>query len=415
MNGLHPNANRPPGTRATRADLLRLLYVSHSFPLPGDPLSNVGGMQRVATGLHAALAVHPGVQLSSLVLETSWKATPYRMPGYMAGLLRKIPRVVESEGIDVVLFSSMVTAATLAVLKGPLARRGVLTAAIPVGRDVTLPTPGYQWFAPKVLRALDLVFPISRATGEECLKRGLDPAKMHVVPCGVDTGTFSPPRDRRAARHELLRAIGESPATIPDDALLLVSVGRHQERKGFQWFADQVMPRFPADVHYLVTGEGPMTAQIQGAIDRHSLRGRARLLGKVPEDLLRTLYRGGDLFVMPNIHVQGDIEGFGVVMLEAGLCGMPVVAADLEGISDVVAEGENGHLVPSRDADAFARAILRYRGALAATEHASRAAARYTARTFSWEGIADRFVQIFRERLGQAAEALPAARAASAR
>jgi phosphatidyl-myo-inositol dimannoside synthase len=381
---------------------LRLLYVSHSFPLPGQPLSNVGGMQRVAQGLHAALAAHPGVRLSSLLLETSWKATPYRMPPFMAGLLRKIPRVVETEGIDVVLFSSMVTAATVSVLQQRIARRGALTAAIPVGRDVTLPTPGYQWLAPRVLERLDLVFPISRATGEECLKRGLDPRRMHVIPCGVDTRLWAPPRDRAAARRELLRAIGESPETVPDHALILLSVGRHQERKGFQWFADQVLPRLPGDVYYLVTGEGPMTPRIQAAIDRHGLQGRARLLGKVPEERLRTLYRGADLFVMPNIHVPGDIEGFGVVMLEAGLCGLPVVAADLEGISDVIREGENGHLVPSRAAAAFAAAVLPYHGDRERVARASRAAARYTERTFSWEGVAERFLEVFRARLGTA-------------
>jgi phosphatidylinositol alpha-1,6-mannosyltransferase len=393
---------------------MRILYVSHSFPLAGRPLSNVGGMQRVATGLHAALAAHPGVRLSSLVLETSWKATPYRMPGFMTGLLRRIPRVVEEEDVDVVLFSSMVTASLAVALRRRLARRGTLLAAIPVGRDVTLPTPGYQWFVRRVFRALDLVFPISRATADECLARGAAPASVHVVPCGVDVSAFEPPRDRAAARRELLRAIGESPATVPDDALLLVSVGRHQERKGFQWFADEVMPRLPRDVYYLVTGEGPMTPRIQAAIDRHGLRGRARLLGKVPEAMLRTLYRGGDLFVMPNIHVPGDIEGFGVVMLEAGMCGLPVLAADLEGISDVVREGENGHLVPSRDAAAFAEGVMRYRGDRARLAAASRAAARWTARTYSWDGIADRFVDTFRERLGRPAAA-PAARAAGAR
>lgn len=393
---------------------LRVLYVSHSFPRPGDPLSNVGGMQRVATGLHAALAVHPEVDLHSLVLETSWKATPYRMPGFMAGLLRRIPRVVRDERIDVVLFSSMVTAATAVAVRGAVVRSGALLAAIPVGRDVTLPTPGYQWFIPRVFRALDLVFPISRATGEECLARGLDPARMHVVPCGVDTESFSPPHDRAAARRELLAAIGESPATVPDDTLILVSVGRHQERKGFQWFADEVMPRLPAGVLYLVTGEGPMTPRIQAAIDRHGLGGRARLLGKVPEAMLRTLYRGGDLFIMPNIHVPGDIEGFGVVMLEAGLCGLPVLAADLEGISDVIREGENGRLLPSRDAAAFADAILRYRGDRARLAAASASAARYTERTYSWAGVADRFVEVFRERLGIPAP-VPPARAVGAR
>ena len=377
-----------------RRSAVRILYVSHSFPLPGDPVSNVGGMQRVAQGLHAALAEHPAVELHSLVLETSWKDTPRRMPGYMSGLLWQIPRIVRRQRIDVVLHSSMVTASVTPVLQRAIRRGGAVSAAIPVGRDVTLPTPGYQWFVRRVLRSLDLVFPISRATGEECLQRGLPPARMQVVPCGVDPRLFSPPADRAAARRELLRAIGEGPDTIPDDTLLLCSVGRHQERKGFQWFTDRVMPRLPADVVYLVTGEGPMTPRIREAVDRHGLHHNVRMLGRVSEAMLTTLYRGADLFVMPNIHVKGDIEGFGVVMLEAGLCGLPVLAADLEGISDVVREGENGHLVPSGDADAFERAVLSYRGQRQRLADASRRAAEHTAGTFSWAAIADRFVQL---------------------
>ncbi|HEX2208739.1 MAG TPA: glycosyltransferase family 4 protein [Longimicrobium sp.] len=379
---------------------MRILYVSHSFPLPGDPLSNVGGMQRLAQGQFAALAEHPAVEMHSLLLQTSWKATPYRMPGYMAGLLWQIPRIVRREKIDVVMHSSMVTASLTPTMIGAIHRAGAIVTAVPVGRDVTLPTIGYQWYVRRVLGSLDAVFPISRATAQECARRGMPPSRMHVVPCGVDGQLFNAPRDRRAARRELLRAIGESPATIPDDALILVSVGRHQERKGFQWFTDRVMPRLPKDVIYLITGEGPMTGRIQEAIDRHGLHGSVRMLGKVDEEMLSRLYRGADLFVMPNVHVKGDIEGFGVVMLEAGMCGMPVLAADLEGISDVVREGENGHLVPSEDADAFLGLVLRYRGDRELVGAASRSAATYTARHFSWPAIADRYVRLLQQQRG---------------
>jgi phosphatidylinositol alpha-1,6-mannosyltransferase len=380
--------------------LLRILYVSHSFPLPGDPLSNVGGMQRLAQGQFAALAEHPAVEMHSLLLETSWKSTPYRMPGYMARLLWQIPGIVKREKIDVVLHSSMVTASLTPTMIGAIHKAGAIVAAVPVGRDVTLPTIGYQWYVRRVLRSLDAVFPISRATAHECLQRGLPPSRTHVVPCGVDGALFNAPRDRRAARRELLRAIGESPRTIADDALILVSVGRHQERKGFAWFTDNVMPRLPQDVVYLITGEGPMTPRIQEAIDRHGLHGRVRMLGKVAEEMLGRLYRGADLFVMPNIHVKGDIEGFGVVMLEAGMCGMPVLAADLEGISDVVREGENGHLVGSEDADAFVERVMRYRGNRELVSEASRSAASYTARHFAWPAIADRYVRLLQQQLG---------------
>lgn len=378
---------------------MRILYVSHSFPLPGDPLSNVGGMQRVAQGLHAALAAHPEVELRSLLLETSWKATPYRMPKYLAGVLARLPAIVRRERIDVVLYSSMVTAALTPPLRRAVHAAGAVLAAIPVGRDVTLPTPPYQWWVPRVLRSLDLVFPISRATGRECLARGLDAERMEVVPCGVDMELFGAPADRGVARRELLRAIGETPETVPGDTLLLVSVGRHQERKGFHWFTDEVMPRLGPGVLYLVTGEGPMTPRIREAVDRQGLGASVRLLGKVPEATLTTLYRGADLFVMPNVPVAGDIEGFGVVMLEAGMCGMPVVAADLEGISDVVREGENGHLVPPRNAAAFAEVVERYRGDPARVAEASRRASAHTARNFGWPAIADRYVRLLERRL----------------
>jgi phosphatidyl-myo-inositol dimannoside synthase len=392
---------------------VRILYVSHSFPAPGDPLSNVGGMQRVAQGLHAALGGHPDVELHSLLLETSWKATPYRMPGFIARVVSRVPEIVRREGIDVVLHSSMVTGAITPAFRRRVAAAGAIVAAIPVGRDVTLPTPPYQWWLPRVMASLDAVFPISEATGRECLARGLDPARMRVVPCGVDTDSFAAPADRVAARHELLRTLGESPRTIPDDILLLASVGRHQERKGFQWFTDEVMPRLPRNVRYLVTGEGPMTGRIRAAVDRHGLHASVRLLGKVPEETLRALYRGADLFVMPNVPVRGDIEGFGVVMLEAGMSGMPVIASDLEGISDVIHEGENGHLLAPRDAEAFARVILGYLGDPSGVARASERAAAYTAEHFGWRAIADRYVGHLAERLGRGpapVERVPAAR-----
>ncbi|HVH11962.1 MAG TPA: glycosyltransferase family 4 protein, partial [Longimicrobium sp.] len=225
---------------------------------------------------------------------------------------------------------------------------------------------------------------------------------------------FNAPRDRAAARRELLRAIGESPATIPDDALILVSVGRHQERKGFHWFTEAVMPRLPRDVVYLVTGEGPTTPRIQEAIERHGLHHSVRMLGKVSEETLGRLYRGADLFVMPNIHVKGDIEGFGVVMLEAGMCGVPVLAADLEGISDVIREGDNGHLVRSGEAAAFERHILRYRADHALRAEASRRAAAHTAARFSWPAIADQYVRLLRQHTTSTTTDVPTALAPAA-
>lgn len=376
--------------------MTRILFVSHSFPLPGRPLSNVGGMQRLAVETRQALAAHPEAHLSPLVLETSWRQTTLRMVPFMARLLGEIPRRVREERIDVVLFSSMVTASLALPLRRRIAEAGARTAAVPVGRDVTLPNPVYQRFVPRVLRALDLLLPISRATAGECLARGADPARVHIVPCGIDLSRFPRVEDRGAARAALLGALREAGSPVPADALLLCSVGRHQERKGFHWFVERVMPRLPPDVVFLLGGDGPMTERIRGTVERLGLGERVRVLGRVSEEMLAALYRGADLFVMPNVPVPGDMEGFGVVMLEAGACGLPTLAADLEGIRDVVCEGENGHLLPPGDAEAFARAVLRYRGEAGRLARASRAAREHTVGRFAWPAVADRYLSVLR-------------------
>jgi phosphatidylinositol alpha-1,6-mannosyltransferase len=388
---------------------VRLLYVSHSFPPRGRPLANIGGMQRVATELYAALEAHPDVELDALVLRASWRATHVRVVPFGLSLIHRIPRLVEEHRVEAVLFSSMVTAAFALPVLGRLRRRGVITAAIPVGRDVTLPVAPYQRLVPRVLGALDLVLPISRATAAECEHRGAPTESIRIVPCGVSPERFAPLTERMHMRGELLSALGLGADALPPGALLLCGVGRHIERKGFAWFVDRVLPLLPPEVHFCLAGEGPETPSVREAVMRRGLEGRVRLLGRVSDALLARLYRGSDLYAMPNLPVPGDIEGFGVVMLEAGLCGLPTIGARLEGIRDAIREGENGTLVPSGDERAFAAAILRFHRDRAALAAASERAARYTEATFAWPAVADQYVRTLRAATGR-----PARRAAAA-
>lgn len=375
---------------------MRLLFVSHSFPPRGRPLANVGGMQRVATELHAALRAHPEVEVSTLVLRSTWKHIHTRVGPYLLRAGWTIWQRARRREVDVVLFTSMVTATLAVPLRRTLEAHGVAAAAIVHGLDVTTPFAPYQWFVPHVFGALRGVLPVSQATGAACLARGLPPHKLHVVPNGIDLSRFAPPARRNGELRHVLKAALDDPAhPLPEDAFLLCSVGRQVERKGFAWFVDHVMPRLPAHVHYWLAGDGPRADAIRAAVERRGLAPRVRLLGRVSEGHLRALYQGADLYVMPNVPVPGDMEGFGVVMLEAGRCGLPTVAADLEGIRDVISEGANGRLVEPEDPRAFAEAIRSYcqNGSL---EAASQRAARHVTRTFGWPAIAERYVRTLR-------------------
>jgi len=361
-------------------------------------MANVGGMQRVAMELFHSLDMHEGITIEPLVLRSAWKWTPLLSVPFMAKAIFQIRKKAREGTIDAVIFSSMVTGSLAVALKGELRRHNVPMAIIAHGQDVTLPFAPYQWLVPHTFAAADAILPVSTATAQACLERGAAAEKVTVVPNGVDLTRFDQPRHRETARRALIKGFGNKhnlPQT-PDEGLLLCSVGRHVERKGFAWFLNDVMPLLPDNVHYWIAGSGPETESLEVAIAKKQLEDRVRLLGRIPERELRLLYRGADLFIMPNIPVEGDMEGFGVVMLEAGLSGLPVIAAELEGITDVIDDGVNGRLVESGNPWAFAEETLRYHRAPERLQAAADRTASYTADTFSWEAIARRYVAVMR-------------------
>jgi phosphatidylinositol alpha-1,6-mannosyltransferase len=361
-------------------------------------MANLGGMQRVALKLHEALEARNGrntdVDYNATLLRSSWDWVHLKTPFFLGRAAASLARAARRDELDVVLFSSMVTATLAVPLRGLLRRHGVRTAAIIHGLDVTTPFAPYQWLVPRVFDALDAVLPVSRATAQAARIRGASSEQIHVIPNGIDTDRFSPPQGREASRQALSDGLGLPPP--PSDTLLLCGVGRQVKRKGTAWFVNRVMPRLPSDVHYWVAGDGPQDDAIRAAVTRNDLGDRVRPLGRISNDNLARLYRGADLFVMPNIPVDDDLEGFGIVLLEAGQCGTPAVAARLDGIQDVITDGVNGHLVPPQSPDAFADAILQYRRAPDALRTAAARAAAHTTNTFSWSSVADLYVSALR-------------------
>ena len=139
---------------------------------------------------------------------------------------------------------------------------------------------------------------------------------------------------------------------------ILLTVGRLVPRKGVKWFVEHVMAKLPENVVYAIAGTGPDEQAIRDSIRAIGSAGtRVRLLGRVDDETRTALYTGADIFVMPNLPVGGDMEGFGLVALEAATAGALVVASDLEGIRDAVLEDETGVLCPSGDAECFVARI----------------------------------------------------------
>ncbi len=332
-------------------------------------------MQRVAVELADALSARDDVQYQQLVLRSAWKWHHAQCVPWLASTAARLYRISKRREVDVVLFSSMVTGALATLIRRPCDAANIKLAAIAHGRDITLPGIYQALQVRRTLRALNLVLPVSRATGAECAVREMPSSRICVIPNGVALSRYR-------------KGTGSG-----DASLRLASVGRLVKRKGFAWFIDQVMPELPIHVQYKIAGSGPEAEAMQQAISRHGLEGRVHLLGRCSDEDLIKLYRESDLLVMPNIPVRGDMEGFGVVMLEAGACGTPAIASNLEGIQDVITDGVNGHLVTSGDPTGFAEAILNY----AATPKARTRTRKHTAANFGWSNVAELYVRKLRE------------------
>jgi glycosyltransferase involved in cell wall biosynthesis len=235
-------------------------------------------------------------------------------------------------------------------ITAPLVRlAGVRRATLVMGLDLTYQSRIYRALVHGPLRNTPCVIAISEATAQVARDLGVDPDHVHVVRVGI-----APPdtRSRAEAAEHLRHAVG-----LPASATVLVTLGRLVRRKGVRWFVENVLHQVEQSTHYVVAGIGPDEQVIRDAARVRGLSERVHILGGVDEDTRDMLLRGADLFVQPNIPVSGDMEGFGLVMIEAAMRGTPVVAADLEGIKDAVVDGRTGILLPPGDAKAWVARI----------------------------------------------------------
>lgn len=360
-------------------------------------MSKIGGMQRAGVDLLAQLELHGDLEVSTLVLRSTGWRHYLLFPPFILSSLYRIRSAIRRGQVDAVLFSAM-PSATMAALLGPLAKRSnVPLLAIAHGHDVIASNALYQILLRRVFAQLSGVLPVSSCTAAACVARGLDPAAVFVTPNGINPerfGTASTPppstrEDRRAVLHQTLPNLA---AKLPREALVLCSVGRQVKRKGHEWFIRTVMQRLEPNAQLILGGTGPEAANIARAISETAMTGRVHLLGLVPEEKLAGLYSGADLFVMPNIPIEGDMEGFGITMLEAGLCALPSISTRIEGIQDVITEGVNGYTVTSMGSGAYAERINSFAqnpnllNALSASAH------KHTLASFSWPVIADNMV-----------------------
>ena len=337
---------------------MRTLCITNDFP------PRAGGIQAF---VHGVLLRQPAG--SVVVYASRWKGAaqfdaqqPFPVVRHRTSLmvpeptvLRRAREIARAEGCDRVVFGA---AAPLGLLAHRLSSAGIQTSVgMTHGHEAAwAQTPGSRQMLRRIGEGLDTVTYLGSYTRQR-IASALSPsaaARMRQLVPGVDAETFYPER-----RDEGL-AVRERHGL--SDRRVITCVSRLMPRKG-QDTLIKALPRIQRavgdDVALLIVGGGPYRKQLSSLVDGAGLGNDVVITGGVPWEELPAHYAAGDVFAMPcRTRQRGwDVEGLGIVYLEASATGLPVVAGDSGGAPDAVLEGETGFVVGGGDEDALVRRI----------------------------------------------------------
>jgi len=201
-----------------------------------------------------------------------------------------------------------------------------------------------------VLNRSSLIFAISHYT-KACLEElGIDGERIKVVYGGVDPEAFRPGLDtsQLKKRYSL------------EDKRVILTVGRLVKRKGHALVIEALplLLKEVPDLVYLIVGDGPERPRLKCLAERLKVSSNVMFATQVEDEMLPYYYNLCQLMVMVNRKIGKDVEGFGLVFLEANACGKPVIGGRNGGVVDAVVDGHTGLLVSESDKEAVARAIL---------------------------------------------------------
>jgi phosphatidyl-myo-inositol dimannoside synthase len=376
------------------------LIVTNDFP------PRQGGIQSFVHGLACLL---PPDQVA--VYAPAWDGAknfdarqPFPVIRHPTSLMLPVPAArrravaaLREHDFDAVLFGA---AAPLGLL-GPALRRAGATrlVALTHGHEAGWAAlPGARGLLRRIGDSVDVVTYLGEYFRSR-LARVLSPraaARMVRLAPGVDSAAFRP---GPAGIRERLGLAGRP---------VVVCVSRLVRRKG----QDTLIRAWPGvcaaipGAHLLLVGDGPYGRDLRRLAAQRGVAGAVTFAGSVPAGELPGYYAAGDVFAMPCRTRRGglDVEGLGIVYLEASAAGLPVIAGDSGGAPDAVLDGETGYVVPGRSVPALTEHVTRLLGDPAQAAAMGRQGLAWVEREWDWSRVAGRLSAVLR---GEPASAGP--------
>jgi len=292
--------------------------------------------------------------------------------------------------IRVVFGGSVLVTPLVCILARLFHRRALIQAH---GLDLLYPSFLYQTLIVRWLRFCDHIIANSCYTAALAKDKGAFEKSITIIHPGVHWQRFALSRSRDALKLE--RGL--------EGKRIILFVGRLARRKGVKEFIAKslvhIVQEIP-DVRFLIVGDNPndslthrddVRSQIEQAISIHELEEHVQWLGALSDDDLVKVYNLCDLVVLPILNMKDDVEGFGIVALEAAAAGKPVVATSVGGVSDAVENARSGILVAPECDKLISQSIIR----LLSNDEISSAMGEYAQRRvkekFCWDSIIARY------------------------
>ncbi len=334
---------------------MNILYITRKHP----PSS--GGMENLSYQLNSALSK------ISRTRKISWGGSQKWLPFFLPYAFIKACAHCRKRDTDIIHLGDPALGIIGALLKKIF---NIPVAVTCHGLDLTYPNILYQKYLDKFFGKMDAYICISSyAQKLACQRVSID--KTTIIPVGIDPSfCFSGKK--------------------PGERKTLLTVGRLVKRKGVLMFLKEILPRLHSSYEYVIVGKGPEKDAISEYIKKNGLQNRARLITNADDEALKKIYRAADIFIMPNITIKNDAEGFGLVALEAAATGLPVIATAVDGITDAITEGKNGYLVKEGDYAAMIKKIENVRASR------NKAFSDYTRKKYSWNTIAKQYLKAFK-------------------
>ena len=201
----------------------------------------------------------------------------------------------------------------------------------------------------RALRRSDQVVVLSEYTKKKLEKTySLPPVKIHVIPGGVDLNRFRPRADKQAVR----RSLG-----ISDSHLVLLTIRNLEPRMGLENLIlafSRVLEAQTQPALLILGGEGPLAPRLKRLVRQNGMADSVKFTGYIPEEELPSYYRMADLFILPT----EELEGFGLVTVEALASGLPVLGTPVGGTKEILAHMGSRFLFADSKPDSMANQIL---------------------------------------------------------